>query len=107
GGLIEGSGHVGLSYGGAADAGAPAGPSGTLLLDPKNLVISDAPAGVFPQFNFIDPHPTSGARFGSDVTVLSSGNVVVPNPNDNFGGRNAGAFYLFNGVTGALLSSLV
>src|SRR5262249_50948740 len=81
--------------------------AGTLLLDPKNLVVSTAPAGVLPQFNLIDPHPTPGARFGDSVTVLSNGNVVVTNPNDNFGGTNAGAAYLFNGLTGALISSLV
>src|SRR5262249_19549447 len=38
---------------------------------------------------------------------LSNGNVVVTNPNDNLGGTNAGAVYLFNGLTGALIGSLV
>jgi len=104
---VEVSGRGGLAYAGAADAGASAGKSGTLLLDPKNIVISDAPAGVFPQFNFIDPHPTSGGRFGYTASVLGSGKVVVTNPADNFGGSGAGAAYLFNGLTGALLSSLV
>ena len=45
---------------GTANAAAPAGKGGTLLLDPKNLVIADAPAGVFPQFDLIDPHLTAG-----------------------------------------------
>src|SRR5262249_1781443 len=72
----------------------------------KNLVI-DTAAGVLPQFNLIDPHPTTSGRFGDTVTVLSNGNVVVTCPNDNFGGTNAGAAYLFNGLTGALISSLV
>jgi hypothetical protein len=107
GGFIDMSGKGNLSYGGTADAGATLGKNGTLLLDPKNLVISNAPAGVFPQFNFIDPHPTSGGLFGEMVGVLSSGNVVVTNRTDDFGGSNAGAVYLFNGLTGALLSSLV
>src|SRR5262249_49137870 len=53
GGFIELSGHGSLDYGGSADAGAPAGPRGTLLLDPKNLIISAAPVGVFPQFDLI------------------------------------------------------
>jgi hypothetical protein len=104
GGFIEVSSKGGLSYGGTADAGASAGVAGTLLLDPKNLVI-DASAGVLPQFNLIDPHPTTGARFGDSVTVLSNGNLLVSNPGDNFGGTNAGAMYLFNGLTGALISS--
>src|SRR5262249_14670155 len=38
---------------------------------------------------------------------LSTGNVVVTNPSDNFGASNAGAVYLYDGLTGALLSSLV
>jgi Repeat of unknown function (DUF5650) len=106
GGFVEVSGLGNLKYGGAADTGAPAGKAGTLLLDPKNLVI-DAVAGALPQFNFVDPHPTTGAHFGASVTVLSGGNVVVTNPSDNFGGSNAGAVYLYDGLTGALLSSLV
>jgi hypothetical protein len=107
GGFIETSGKGSLTYGGTADAGAAAGAAGTLLLDPKNLIISAAPVGIFPQFNLIDPHPTAGGGFGTGITVLSNGNVVVTNPNDNFGGSRAGAVYLFDGLSGALLSSLV
>jgi hypothetical protein len=107
GGLIEVSARGRLNYSGSADAGALHGTAGTLLLDPKNLVISAAPAGVLPQFDLIDPHPTAGGGFGFLVTVLSNGNVVVTNPNDDFGGTNAGAVYLFDGLTGALISSLV
>jgi hypothetical protein len=107
GGFIEVSSHGSLSYGGSADAGAPAGRSGTLLLDPKNLVISAAPVGVFPQFDLIDPHATTGGSFGAGVSVLGNGNVVVTNPADNFGGSNAGAVYLFDGLRGTLIGSLV
>jgi hypothetical protein len=107
GGFIEVSGHGDLSYGGSVDAGARLGKSGTLLLDPKNIIISDAPDGVFPQFDLIDPHPTAGGVFGSQVSVLSNGNVAVTNPNDNFGGSKAGAVYLFDGLNGGLISSLV
>jgi hypothetical protein len=107
GGFLEVSGKGSLTYGGTADAGAPAGPTGTLLLDPKNLIISAAPAGVFPQYDLLDPHPTAGGAFGTDTKVLSNGNVVVTNPKDNFGGTSAGAVYLFDGQSGALISSLV
>src|SRR5262249_53725371 len=41
------------------------------------------------------------------LAVLSNGNVVVNNPYDDFGGTNAGAVYLFDGLTGALISDLV
>jgi hypothetical protein len=57
---------------------------------------------------FVDPHPTSvsGDGFGSTVLPLSTGNVVITAPNDDAGGTHAGAVYLFNGATGALLSTL-
>jgi hypothetical protein len=107
GGSIELSGHGSLDYGGTADAGAPHGPRGTLLLDPKDLVISAAAGGFSPPFDLIDPHPTAGGQFGAGLTALTTGNVVVTNPFDDFGGPDAGAVYLFNGLTGALLSALV
>jgi hypothetical protein len=107
GGLIEVSGRGNLDYAGTVDASAVSGLPGTLRLDPKNLVISAAPDGIFPQYDLIDPHPTARGSFGNDVEVLSNGNLVVTNWTDDFGGTQAGAAYLFNGVTGALLSALV
>ena len=71
-----------------------------------NLTIQDAPVGIYPQFDFVDPNPNAGGRFGTLVVPLSTGNVVVTDPNDNAGGSNAGAAYLFNGTTGALISTL-
>src|SRR5262249_34270725 len=107
GGLIEVSGQGTVHYDGSADAGAPQGANGTLLLDPKNIIISAAPVGVFPQYELIDPHPTTGGGFGTSVTILNNGNVLVTNPHDDFGSLDAGAIYLFDGSTGALLSSLI
>src|SRR5207249_90490 len=83
GGFIEVSGKGNLAYGGTAEADSVAGQAGTLLLDPKNLVISDAPATVFPQYDLIDPHPTAGGSFGATVIALSNGNLIVTNPADN------------------------
>ena len=40
------------------------------------------------------------------MVALSTGNVVITSPNDDAGGTNAGAVYLFNGATGALISTL-
>jgi len=108
GGFVEVSAGGELTYSGTVDAGAATGQAGTLLLDPQNLVISNAPpAGVAPQFPLIDPHPTAGGKFGDTVQVLGNGNVVVTNPNDDLGGSNAGAVYLFDGQTGSLLGALV
>jgi len=54
----------------------------------------------------VDPNPAPGNQFGTTVLVLSSGNVVVTSPFDDFGGTDAGAVYLFNGATGVLISTL-
>ena len=56
---------------------------------------------------FIDPNPNPGNQFGSSVVPLESGNVVVTSPYDDAGGIDAGAVYLFDGSTGALISTLV
>ena len=55
---------------------------------------------------FIDPHPNPDNRFGDTVVPLNTGNVVVTSPLDDAGGSNAGAVYLFDGATGALISTL-
>ena len=61
---------------------------------------------------FVDPHQRTGDQFGGSVTVLTNGNVVITSPNDDAGGGStaagtgAGAVYLFNGQTGALISTL-
>ncbi|PHS15801.1 MAG: hypothetical protein COA78_04500 [Blastopirellula sp.] len=55
---------------------------------------------------FIDPNPRPGNEFGHSVVPLSTGNVVITSPYDNAGGVDAGAVYLFNGQTGALISTL-
>ncbi len=97
GGFVEVSSHGTVTDSGQADAGR----GGTLLLDPQNLIIGAAPVGGLPQFNLVNPG--TGGTFGSNVQVLSTGNVVVVNPQAN---NNTGAVYLFNGRTGALLSTL-
>lgn len=55
---------------------------------------------------FVDPHPAAGNQFGHSVVVLETGNVVITSPFDDAGGQDAGAVYLFNGATGALISTL-
>jgi hypothetical protein len=64
-------------------------------------------AATFPEF--VDPNPAPGNHFGATVVALSTGNVVVTSPYDDAGGMNGvdvGAVYLFNGSTGALISTL-
>lgn len=71
---------------------------GVQLLEPRLLLTAA---------EFADPHPAAGNQFGDSVTVLTNGNVVITSPNDDAGGNNAGAVYLFNGQTGALISTVL
>jgi filamentous hemagglutinin family protein len=107
GGLIDVSSAGTVTYGGIANASAPLGAPGELLLDPKTIIV-DAVSGVFPQFDLVNPNPGGGGAFGSVSVVLSSGNVVVTDPNATLGlgPLAAGASYLFNGMTGQLISVL-
>jgi uncharacterized protein DUF5650 len=59
-----------------------------------------------PVSEFVDPHPAPGNQFGTHVVALSTGNVVITSPFDDAGSTDAGAVYLFNGSTGALISIL-
>jgi hypothetical protein len=103
GGTIELSSAGTLNDGGQADAGAAHGAAGQLLLDPQNLVISAA-TGVFPQFDLLDPG--NGTSFGNITVALSNGNIVVTDPTDSITASQAGAVFLFNGQSGALISTL-
>ena len=112
GGILEVSGKETLHFGGKADAHAPKGKSGTLLLDPKDIVIDSELSG---QLELVDPHPTAGGSFGkinaaltttSGSTVTRTGYIVVTNPNDNLGATDSGAAYLFRQSDQALISTL-
>ena len=106
GGLIEVSGKDTLAFNGTASAAAPLGQRGTLLLDPKNIVIESAPASAFTLIALANPDPAAGDQHGSSVTVLANDNIVVAAPNDSFAAAGAGAVYLYDGLTGALVSAL-
>jgi hypothetical protein len=70
------------------------------------LIISDS-AGL-PQFQLIDPSQAGGEEFGQGIVVLTNGNVVVTDPTFGLlGVPDTGAVYLYNGETGALLSTLL
>ena len=85
------------------------GPTRRVLLAPTlcGLLLSSAGTSRASTFlEFIDPNPAPGNQFGAQILPLSTGNVVVTSPSDDFGGADAGAVYLFNGSTGALISIL-
>ena len=69
-----------------------------------SLAVATLQAASFAEF--IDPNPAPGNGFGTTVLALSTGNVVITSPYDDAGGADAGAVYLFNGSTGALISTL-
>src|SRR5690242_8346552 len=54
--------------------------------------------------------PPGSLRFGTVVTALPNGNIVVTDPFFDLGGPSpavsVGAVYLYNGATGALISML-
>jgi filamentous hemagglutinin family protein len=107
GGTIEVSSAGTDSFAGLANASALQGTAGSLLLDPKAIII-EASAGTLPQFQLVDPNPNSGGNFGTAIVSLGNGNVVVTDPNDTLGSgpSDTGAAYLFNGITGQLISTL-
>jgi filamentous hemagglutinin family protein len=108
GGQVEVSGQQTLQFGGMVDAaGGPGGANGTLLLDPKNLTIGAA-AGGLSILELADPNPEAdgSGNFGSSIVDLLNNRVLVTDPNDAFGGVNAGAVYIYNKATGSLLMSL-
>lgn len=105
GGQVEASSLGAVTMGASIDTGAPVGHAGTLLLDPRNLVIDDT-LGQFPQYDLPDPDPAPGNTFGIQTLVLDNGNVAIASPQDNFAGTGAGTVYLFNKNSGALISSL-
>ena len=81
-------------------------PLATCLLLSTALLTSVPVLAAPPFAEFVDPNPNPGNQFGAVVLPLSTGNVVITSPNDDAGGTNAGAVYLFNGATGALISTL-
>lgn len=56
---------------------------------------------------FTDPNPSPHNGFGKIRVTLATGNVVITSPQADIGGvTDCGAVYLFNGQTGALISTL-
>ncbi len=106
GGTLEVSARQQVQFGGSADAGAPKGEGGSFLLDPKFIVIETPVFIPGVSVELLDPNPGAGDLFGQTLQVISSGNILVFNANDDFAATNSGAVYLFDGLTGALISQL-
>ena len=102
GGTVEVSSHGQLNFSASVNAGR----GGQLLLDPQNLTITTSAGGSGPTQATLT-NPDSGGTWADSVTALTNGNVVVTNTTLTVSGNaNAGAVYLFNGSTGALISTL-
>ncbi|MGE3773590.1 MAG: filamentous hemagglutinin N-terminal domain-containing protein, partial [Gammaproteobacteria bacterium] len=102
GGMIEVSGKDILRFAGGVDVGAPRGDAGTLLLDPRNIVIVQGGATV----SVDNPTPFANDGFGSSFSVLSNGNILVVNQNaDASGLTDAGRITLL-GPNGNLLGTI-
>lgn len=107
GGFIEVSGKEQTQFGGVANASAPHGKAGSFLLDPKYILIEASAQETGVSVELLDPNPGTNDYFGQYLDVLNGGaTILVRNPADDLGATNAGAIYLFDGVTGALLSHL-
>ena len=103
GGLVEVSGKETLRFAGSVDVGAPGGSAGTLLLDPKNILI--VPGGA--SLSIDNPTPFAGDGFGSNFSVLGNGNILVVNQNaDAPGLTDAGEITLLD-ANGNVLGSVV
>ena len=100
-GFIEVSSKGTLNLGGSTEVGA----GGQILYDPTNIVIdAAAPASFY--IDLADPTPTAGDNHGTSAAQLANGNILVASVSDDTGGTDAGAAYLYNGSTGALISAL-
>ncbi|MDQ5986655.1 MAG: hypothetical protein CSYNP_02385 [Syntrophus sp. SKADARSKE-3] len=100
GAMTEVSGRENLAFGGLVNAKS-------LLLDPKNITIGTSSSSALNYLLINNPNASSGDDFGSSITELSNGNLVITAPSSTVGGvASAGKAYLMNGTTGAVISIL-
>jgi len=106
GGTLEVSGLQGGRFAGTADAAAPAGDAGMLLLDPKNITITDGDLGLTLLQTLLQPTPGADDQFGTSVAI-DGNTVVVGAIGDDTGATDAGAAYLFDASSGNLTHTLL
>ncbi|MFL6276832.1 MAG: hypothetical protein ACJ74G_16725 [Blastocatellia bacterium] len=83
----------------------------TSVLPSSRARAAGSPAGPTPVVSQINIFgPPGSQQFGTSVTLLPNGNIVVTDPYYSITGptpvANVGAAYLYNGATGALISML-
>ena len=84
GGFVEVSGKSWLDFSGYVNTSAANGEFGTLLLDPKNIIIEDAGAGTeVATVNFADAaDPGPDSRFDGDVLAALDTSILLQASND-------------------------
>lgn len=104
GGLVEVSGKRTLAFDGTVDTSAPAGQTGTLLLDPTDITISSAAnSNITAGPTFTGTAATSNLNVTTLQTALGTNNVIV-DTTSAFG--SAGNITVSNAVTWASANSL-
>ena len=104
GGFVEVSGKQALDFTGRVDTTAPAGHTGTLLLDPSNITISSAAnANISAAPTFTGTTATSTLNVTTLQTALATNNVIVDTTSPF---ASAGNITVSNAVTWSSANSL-
>ncbi len=99
GGFVEVSSHDVLNYRGTTDTRAPRGATGTLLLDPYNVLISNSPSP--DQINngtFTPTHNDSVLYAGDLSRALETSNIIVTTGGAGSAGNQVGDITVQRGV---------
>jgi CHAT domain-containing protein len=108
GGFVEVSGRQTLSFNGLVDVGASNGDWGTLLLDPRNIVIANAPSNPATVFASL-PDILVGDFPDQDITISYNllqgqpGNVILEATNDIIIDSSVPAPFAFSFVPGSFV----
>ncbi|WP_370678914.1 YDG domain-containing protein [Comamonas sp. GB3 AK4-5] len=107
GGKVEASSKGALAFAAQVDVTAAKGRAGQVLLDPKNITISNganSPSYTVTPLAYANPQPDD-MHGASGAVEVSNGYVAVASPYDNTVATNAGAVRLYK-LDGTLVSTL-
>ncbi|MBD0327914.1 MAG: S-layer family protein, partial [Pyrinomonadaceae bacterium] len=101
GGFVEVSGKESLQFVGSVDRLAPFGQAGTLLLDPKNILIQAGGTDPVAGNNFFNNNPTGTSTISGDTlsSAIDLGSVTLQANNDITINDNVTGTTSFNGLT--------